>query len=68
MSDRPRLSPDTLTDLPPEVARPAYDRQEIKTGVVHLGVGAFQRAHQAYVFDRLLGGGDLRWGLSAQEA
>ena len=64
MSDRPRLSPDTLTDLPPEVARPAYDRQEIKTGVVHLGVGAFQRAHQAYVFDRLLGGGDLRWGVT----
>jgi len=32
-------------------------------GVVHLGLGAFHRAHQALVFDRLLSGGDTRWGV-----
>lgn len=32
-------------------------------GVVHLGLGAFHRAHQAMVFDRLLAGGDPRWGV-----
>ena len=32
-------------------------------GVVHLGLGAFHRAHQALVFDRLLQGGDRRGGV-----
>lgn len=30
-------------------------------GVVHLGLGAFHRAHQALVFDTLLSQGDPRW-------
>ena len=64
MSDRPRLSPETLASLPPDVARPGYDRRAVKTGVVHLGVGAFHRAHQAFVFDRLLAAGDPRWGVT----
>jgi len=33
------------------------------TGVVHLGLGAFHRAHQACVFDRLIQQGDKRWGV-----
>ncbi len=32
-------------------------------GVVHLGLGAFHRAHQALVFDDLLEAGDGRWGV-----
>jgi fructuronate reductase len=32
-------------------------------GVVHLGLGAFHRAHQALVFDTLLQRGDMRWGV-----
>ncbi len=32
-------------------------------GVVHLGLGAFHRAHQAIVFDALLQSGDKRWGV-----
>jgi fructuronate reductase len=32
-------------------------------GVVHLGLGAFHRAHQALVFDALLRDGDERWGV-----
>ena len=33
------------------------------TGVVHLGLGAFHRAHQALAFDALLKLGDARWGV-----
>ena len=33
------------------------------TGVVHLGLGAFHRAHQACVFDQLIQQGDTRWGV-----
>ena len=44
------------------VAVPAYPRNGAP-GVVHLGLGAFHRAHQALVFDRLLAGGDSRWGV-----
>jgi fructuronate reductase len=41
---------------------PAYVRRG-PTGVVHLGLGAFHRAHQALVFDQLLTHGDARWGV-----
>jgi fructuronate reductase len=58
-----RLSAATLDSLPAGVARPAYDRAAIQVGVVHLGIGAFHRAHQADVFDRALAGGDPRWGV-----
>lgn len=43
---------------------PAYDRKAVRAGVVHLGLGAFHRAHQAPVFDALLSAGDLRWGVT----
>jgi fructuronate reductase len=42
---------------------PRYDRAKAQIGVVHLGLGAFHRAHQAMVFDALLQGGDARWGV-----
>ncbi|MFM1988992.1 MAG: hypothetical protein RJA99_1949 [Pseudomonadota bacterium] len=58
-----RLSDTTLAALPADVARPAYDRRAVRTGVVHLGLGNFHRAHQAVVFDDLLASGDLRWGV-----
>ena len=44
------------------VAVPPYPRDGAP-GVVHLGLGAFHRAHQALVFDRLLAEGDRRWGV-----
>ncbi|WGM47007.1 Polyol:NADP oxidoreductase [Brevundimonas sp. NIBR10] len=58
-----RLSDASLSRLPAEVARPGYDRAAVRTGVVHLGIGAFHRAHQAVVFDDALASGDLRWGV-----
>ena len=53
--------------LPALVARiatqlPTYPRTG-SAGVVHLGLGAFHRAHQALVFDGLLQSGDARWGV-----
>ena len=33
---------------------PAYDRPAITTGIVHIGVGGFHRAHQAMYLDRLM--------------
>jgi len=59
-----RLSEATLADLPPSVARPRYDRRAIETGIVHLGVGAFHRAHQAVYVDDILEQ-DPHWGIVA---
>lgn len=59
-----RLSAATLDRLPADVARPAYDRARVTRGVVHLGIGAFHRAHQAAVFEAALAAGDLRWGVT----
>lgn len=60
-----RLSSATLDGLPADVIRPAYDRAAVQCGVVHLGIGAFHRGHQAVVFDDALNAGDLRWGIMA---
>jgi fructuronate reductase len=58
-----RLGSTTLDGLPAHVARPTYDRRTMQTGVVHLGIGAFHRGHQAVYFDDALERGDLRWGV-----
>ena len=42
---------------------PEYGRAGLIPSVVHLGLGAFHRAHQAMVFDRLLTAGDARWAV-----
>lgn len=49
--------------LPDGVQTPRYDRQQLKTRMVHFGFGAFHRAHQALLTDRVLNaqGGD--WGI-----
>ena len=51
-----RLSNANLDTLPANVGRPAYDRSRVTPGIVHLGIGAFHRAHQAVVIDDLLAG------------
>ncbi|WP_114944514.1 mannitol dehydrogenase family protein [Microvirga calopogonii] len=62
MSDR--LNQDSLADLPEGIRRPAYDRRAVRTGIVHLGVGAFHRAHQAVYTDDVLAL-DTGWGIVA---
>lgn len=62
VTDRPRLHDRVLRRLPASVARPGYDRAAVTTGIVHLGIGAFHRAHQAVYTDAVLASGDRRWG------
>ncbi len=58
------LSNATLADLPASVARPDYDRTTLTPGIVHIGPGAFHRAHQAAYVDSILAQ-DPRWAISA---
>jgi fructuronate reductase len=51
-----------LAGLPASVARPGYDPARVPVGVVHLGLGAFHRAHQAAYTDDVLPR-DPRWGI-----
>lgn len=61
----PRLHPSQLAALPATVARPMYARAGLSPGIVHLGVGAFQRAHLAAVNEAALhADGDFRWGIA----
>lgn len=60
----PRLTAATLPNLPPAIARPAYPLDRIRIGIVHLGAGAFHRAHQAVYLDDLLAD-EPDWAISA---
>ena len=57
-----RLGRATLGTLPKSIARPAYDRSQLQAGIVHLGIGAFHRAHQAVYVDDTLAS-DPSWGI-----
>ncbi|AIT08685.1 D-mannonate oxidoreductase [Candidatus Francisella endociliophora] len=44
---------------------PKYNRSDFKAGILHIGIGAFHRAHQVFYIDKLLNLGDkdaLNWG------
>jgi fructuronate reductase len=60
-----RLSNATLQHLPNDIARPRYPRSTVRTGIVHLGLGAFHRAHQAVFTDDCLNAGETGWGIAA---
>jgi mannitol 2-dehydrogenase len=58
------LTAQALPALERNVPVPGYDRRRVVTGVVHFGVGAFHRAHQAMYHDRLMNEGmALDWGI-----
>ncbi|QGW63930.1 mannitol dehydrogenase family protein [Lysobacter soli] len=58
-----RLDAEALHHLPENIQRPAYDRAATRIGIVHLGVGAFHRAHQAVYIDDALAL-DPDWAIS----
>ncbi len=60
-----RLNDAALHQLPADVARPGYSRPTLRTGIVHLGMGAFHRAHQAVFTDDCLNAGETDWGIAA---
>lgn len=59
-----KLSNAALQDLPDGVRGPTYDRSAITPGIVHIGLGNFHRAHQAWYLHRLMQQGDaMDWGI-----
>jgi mannitol 2-dehydrogenase len=58
------LNQHNLAYLPADVDVPTYDRTKVKSGIVHIGVGGFHRAHQAaYINELLKTPGNEQWGI-----
>jgi len=60
-----------MRHLPDAVERFSYDRTRQAIGIVHFGIGAFHRAHQAWYTDRCLEAGERDWligGVSLRSA
>ncbi|MCA1367428.1 mannitol dehydrogenase family protein [Bradyrhizobium sp. BRP14] len=57
-----RLSRQRISQLPKDVSKPNYDPAQVTVGIVHLGIGAFHRAHQAAFTDAVLAQ-DPSWGI-----
>lgn len=49
--------------LPNTVLRPDYDRSALQSRIVHLGFGAFHRAHQALFTNEMLSKTNTDWGI-----
>jgi mannitol 2-dehydrogenase len=59
------LNADALASFAETLPTPTYDRTQVRTGIVHIGVGGFHRAHQAAYLDQLMNKGKaLDWGIS----
>jgi fructuronate reductase len=58
-----RLNLQSLNQIPAHIAKPRYDPHTLGVGIVHLGIGAFHRAHQAIYTEAAItaSGGD--WGI-----
>lgn len=56
-----RLGKSTLSGLDPSVACFGYDRSAQGVGIVHFGIGAFHRAHQAWYTDTAMNAGEQNW-------
>ncbi len=52
-----------MAQLRPDIAVPGYDFAAQKSGIVHFGIGAFHRAHQAWYTDAAMNAGDRDWGI-----
>ena len=45
------LNSSNLSTIEKTVPVPTYDREQVRTGIVHIGVGGFHRAHEAMYVD-----------------
>ena len=46
------------------IDKPGYDRADLKTSILHIGVGGFHRSHQSYYLDKLMSQTqDTSWGI-----
>ncbi len=58
------LNAQTLAEHAEHVPTPTYDRSVVRTGIAHIGVGGFHRAHLAAYLDALMRQGQaLEWGI-----
>lgn len=58
------LNQRALSSLPSGTNHFNYDRSQVRAGIVHLSVGNFHRAHQAWYIDQLLNhSGNTHWGI-----
>ncbi|NYS26084.1 mannitol dehydrogenase family protein [Rhodobacteraceae bacterium 2376] len=48
------LSQAMLGEIPSSITVPNYDRRALRPGIVHIGLGNFHRAHQAWYTHRLM--------------
>ncbi len=60
-----RLNLIALAALRDGIQRPNYDPSKLGIGIVHLGLGAFHRAHQAVYADDAIAANGGDWGISA---
>lgn len=59
-----QLELNALDQLPVSIVRPNYRRQDLTAGIVHIGLGNFHRAHQAWYLHRLMQQGKaLDWAI-----
>ena len=59
-----RLTPSILSTLDDSILTPQYDRSKVQPGIVHIGVGGFHRAHQAYYMNQLFNKNQVSdWGI-----
>lgn len=59
-----RLSARTISQLAPAVRAPGYSYRSAGIGQVHLGVGAFMRAHTAVYTDEAMASRGGQWGIA----
>ncbi len=58
-----RLNAAALARLPAAVRRPSFDPGRLPCGIVHLGIGAFHRAHQAVFTEDAIAAAGGAWGI-----
>ena len=59
-----KLNSTNLSKIGSQIPAPAYERKQLKTGIVHIGVGGFHRSHQAYYIHQLLQkGNSVDWAI-----
>ncbi|WP_170755696.1 mannitol dehydrogenase family protein [Ruegeria lacuscaerulensis] len=59
-----QLRRDKLAELPSTVGTPSYQHPDLTPGIVHIGLGNFHRAHQAWYIHQLMQQGKARdWAI-----
>ena len=59
-----QLNRDNLGEIT-SVEKPSYNLDDVKIGVLHMGLGAFHRAHQGVFFDNALRAGKLGYAIAS---